>query len=150
MDEESETPAPAGVVVDKAAEDTAEHGAGAVADVAHALDDAPVPQRDEVGAEEGADGHQASAADAGDDTAEDHDLSATREAADQVTRGEENVAEDQARAAAEDVRQPARDGLARRVRDQVGRRQPWQEAQGLELARYRRREGRDDARVDGA
>lgn len=122
------------MVVDEAAEDATEHGARAVGDVADALEDASSPQRDEVRAEEGRDGHEPAAADAGYNAAEDDCGLRLREAADEIPGGEEDVAEDQARPAAKDVGQAAGDGLAGGIGDEVGRREPAQEAQGLELA----------------
>lgn len=128
LDEKGEAPAPGGVVVDDTAKDAAQHGAGAETDIADALDDAPLAQGDEVGGQESRDGHEAAAADAGDDAAEDHDAVGPGETADEVPAGEEDVTKDQAGATAKDIGQAARDGLTGGVGDQVGGGEPGEQA----------------------
>lgn len=150
LDQKCQPPAPRRGVVDDAAKDTPQHRAGAKANVANALDDASFTERDQIRRQEGRDGHEPAAANPSNHAAEDHDRVALGEATDEVAGGEEDIAEDQAGPAAENVRQPARDGLAGGVGDQIGGGEPGEQAERLELARDGGRKGRDDGGVDGA
>lgn len=125
LDEKGEAPAavgPAGPdVLGEAAEDAAQHGAGRVGEVADALDDAAAAQRHEVRGQERGNGHEAAAANAGNGPAGQHGAGIAGEAADEVAGGKEQVAEDEAGAAADDVGDAARDGLAGGIGHEIGR-----------------------------
>ena len=91
-------------------------------------------QRDEVRGDEGGDAGQAATADSRDHAAGDDGPGVRCEAADQGSDGEENVAEDQTVAAAEEVRQFARQRLAGRIGDQITGGEPGEEGQRVETA----------------
>jgi hypothetical protein len=66
------------------------------------------------------------------DTSSDDGLSVGRKAADQGARSEEDIGKQEAVTAGEDIGQFARERLARRIGDQISRRQPRQKTQGVE------------------
>ena len=73
LDEEGESPPHGRMVVEQTSDDTATHGTGAVGDIADALDDTSLPERDQIRSQEGSDGHETATTNAGHHPTEYHD-----------------------------------------------------------------------------
>ena len=96
------------------------------------------------------DAHQATAANACHDTSQDHNVLVLRQAADEIAGRKEKIADHETRSATKDVGQSARDRLEGGIGDEVSRRQPGQQAEGVKLAGDGTRERGDDGRVNCA
>ena len=129
-------PSPADPVVQPAAERPSEAHAETEDDVAIALPDTAAAEGDQVSADEDGNRVQSTSAHPGDDATGDDDAFRLGEAADQTAGAEEDIGENKARTAPENVGQFAAERLACGVGDEIASGEPGQERKRVEVRRY--------------